>query len=78
MSPLGDIYIGWLLVQLYELIAQQYCSLQGGTAAAPDHLNDRNQGHPATYQESTTDCQYLVVLLQDPAGNVHNMCLQDV
>lgn len=35
---------------------------QGGTAAAPYQLNNKNLAHPATYWNDTSDCHYLVAL----------------
>lgn len=47
--------------------------MQGGTAAAPYQLNNKNLAHPATYWNDTSDCHYLVAL-QDtnsvPAGRL--------
>lgn len=37
---------------------------QGGTAASPPQLNDRNEGHPDTYWNSTADCHFLFLLQQ--------------
>ena len=51
------------------------CGLQGGTAAAPEFLNDRNQGHPATYLNSTADCHYLV-MLESITGQPLKNCLR--
>ncbi|KAL0044650.1 hypothetical protein WJX82_004234 [Trebouxia sp. C0006] len=37
---------------------------QGGTAASPAQLNDRNEGHPDTYWNSTADCHFMILMQQ--------------
>ena len=52
---------------------------QGGTAAAPPQLNDRNLPDPGTYWNDTARCDYLIDLEFDhdpsPYGASAHLCL---
>ena len=45
-------------------------TLQGGTAGAPEELNDRNKEEPRNYWPDTSQCQYYVGLQPQGAGSM--------
>lgn len=65
LLPGPDYRLQFIKCGFDGLLPAAFNATKGGTAAAPDYLNNKNKGHPLTYQSSTTDCQFLVTLLQD-------------
>lgn len=65
MATRGRAHVGTPLPTSNK-ISQPACISQGGTAAAPPELNDRNQEEAANYWASPHHCDYLVTLLEGP------------